>query len=213
MSRLAERTAHDRFKAQRILDEEEYKNFVSARSEAKQKRIEENTERTRRQQQKQCKAQEKRRSEVRAKHKENLDRFNREIEKEDQRQLRILSESARKKTELGQMRNTQMRLREERFKSKQDDLLAEKNRRAEEDAKQTLDRLRSIESKCKASKKNHDKQLQKRASEAHMKNSELQTRLRRYQSQQEIKSQQDFKRFQEGQDKLNYRLRDYFQTA
>ena len=46
-----------------------------------------------------------------------------------------------------------------------------------------------------------------------MKNSELQTRLRRYQSQQEIKSQQDFKRFQEGQDKLNYRLRDYFQTA
>ena len=55
------------------------------------------------------------------------------------------------------MRNTQMRLREERFKSKQDDLLAEKNRRAEEDAKQTLDRLRSIESKCKASKKNHDK--------------------------------------------------------
>ena len=83
MSRLAERTAHDRFKAQRILDEEEYKHYVSARSEAKQKRIEENTERTRRQQQKQCKAQEKRRSEVRAKHKENLDRFNREIEKED----------------------------------------------------------------------------------------------------------------------------------
>lgn len=48
MSRLVEKTAHDRFKAQRILDEEEHKHFLSARSEIKQKRIEENTERAQR---------------------------------------------------------------------------------------------------------------------------------------------------------------------
>lgn len=70
------------------------------------------------------KAKEKRRSEVRAKYKENLDRFNREIEKEAERLKRNLSESARKKAELEEMRNTKLRLQELNFKSKQDELRA-----------------------------------------------------------------------------------------
>ena len=70
------------------------------------------------------KAKEKRRSEVRAKYKENLDRFNSEIEKEAERQQRNFSESARKKAELEDMRNTKLRLQELNFKSKQDELRA-----------------------------------------------------------------------------------------
>ena len=55
--------------------------------------------------------------------------------------------------------------------------------------------------------------MQKRASEAQLKNLHSEGRLYRYQSEQELKSQQDMKRFHDSQQKLHHRLRDYYQGA
>ena len=97
---MEEKNATERRRAQRILDDEAHRRYLRALSEVKQQKIAENNEKARREWAKKSKVRQKKHSEVRAKYFENMKRLDKEAASEQERQMRVMSESSKKKSAL-----------------------------------------------------------------------------------------------------------------
>ena len=75
---------------------------------------------------------------MRAKYFENMQRLNREAESELDRQMRVMSESSKKKSAVESERHARLQAQEQRFRTKHEAIRAEKQRLTVEDPRRSL---------------------------------------------------------------------------